>query len=288
MKTKTYKQYFTSIEGGMNCVITGASSGIGRQLAIELFSSGANIILVARREQVLKEIVMELQSKNQTNTVDYFVADVSELKDTRKLYNFVTSKFSHLDILVANAGASMHASILESTEIIYQQMMKSNYYSVVNLLLPFLPLLKENKQRIGIKARVVAVTSIQSLIGVPDHAAYVAAKHATGGFLETLELEEPDIDITEIIPGWVSGTDIRSHAMDGKGSVLQGRAVHKRHSRSSITLEECIDAILEGIVKNHRLIYRPKFWRNILFIKYCMRGILHRLIIERQKYSSSA
>lgn len=289
MTDSKYAQYYK----GKNCIVTGASSGIGRLLANRLVEYGANLLLTSRREQTLHEVVKECQETvlnvNKMSDsdsvldpkIELYSADVSDLESSIKVITFALEKFGYIDILVANAGASMHDSIENTSELVFQKMMQSNYYAAINIIIPALSSIKERK------GTITAVTSIQSLIGVPNHAAYVAAKHALAGFLETLEMEEPDINIIEIITGWVSGTDIRNHAVDGKGNIVLTRHEHQRHSRSSITVEECVDSILAGMLKKQRLVFRPLFWRNILFVKYSMRKYLHHLITSRQNFSSS-
>lgn len=285
MNNAVIKNFFQ----GKNCVITGASSGIGNLLTSQLFDLGANIIIVARREHLLQALVTECEEKgNGENTISYCVADIGVMDGAQKLLAFVKERFDTIDVIIANAGASMHANIAKSDSVVYHTMMKSNYYSLVNIILVFLPMLTHTYQKTKNKSTIAAITSIQSVIGVPHHAAYVAAKHAAGGFLETLELEEPHINIVEIMPGWVSGTDIRNSAIDGYGNIVQNRESHKRHSRSSITIEECVESTIDAIVRNKRLVYKPDFWKHILFVKYSMRNYLHRLIKGRQQYSSSS
>ncbi len=271
---------------GKNILISGAGTGLGREIATLLCAQGARLVLVGRTEQTLQESV-ELchkhsqQAEQPKGACHHYVADVSTWEGARQAVEYAETTLDGVDIVVANAGRSMHAPIQECMPTAFEAMMQSNYYSAVNLIQHALPHIIK---RSGI---VCAVTSIQALIGVPNHAPYVAAKHALSGYLETLELEHPEISVVEIIPGWIHGTALRSSAIDGRGRIIAGRDEHKRHSRSSVSVEECATVSIDAIAHKKRYVYRPKFWKNILFAKFFFPRTLQKVIIKRQKYSAS-
>ena len=281
-----YTRYFKD----KHCIITGASSGLGKHLAITLAQYGVHLLLVARREKALQDIVAQCvkisQKFGHTSIISLYVADTSNAIQAQAAITHATTIFPTIDILIANAGASMHASIIDAQEIVYKKMLDANFYSAVNIITPALPILRQAHAQ-GRSPMVVGVSSIQSVIGVPYHAGYVAAKHAFAGFLEGLELEEPNIQVVELIPGWIKGTNIRTAAIDAEGNNSETRAQHtQRHSRSSVSVEECVEATIKGMVNKQRLVFRPKFWRHILLLKYFNRTYLHGLVVKRQKFSS--
>lgn len=270
-------QFFTH----KRCVITGASSGVGRLLALKLARLGARLILIARRQELLAQVQSACRDVSTHKEIYYFSADTSNADQSRQAIAFTQEKMGGIDLLVANAGRSMHLRIEDSQEEVYKKMFTSNFYTAVNIILPALEILRENR------ATLVAVTSIQSLIGVPCHGAYVASKHAIAGFLETLELEEPKIQIVELLTGWISGTDIRINSVKSTENIVPQRKEHiQRHPYSTIDAEEAVGAMIEGITKKTRLVFRPKFWKNILFVKYSMRRFLFNLIKNRQSFDS--
>ncbi len=285
MLYKSIAKYRRNIEG-KNILITGAGTGLGKEIAIGLSALGACLMLVGRTEKTLSESVQAChaysQKQGQHNTeIYYYKADVSIWEQAQQVITYTQAKLSEIDIVIANAGKSMHAPISECMSGVFNAMINSNYYTAVNVIQHSLPHIIKRK---GI---ICAVTSIQAIIGVPNHAAYVAAKHAVTGYLETLELEHPEISIVELLPGWIRGTALRSNAIDGMGNVIIGRDKHKWHSRSSVSVDKCAHTAISAIAQKKRFTYTPEFWKNTRFIKLFFRNILKKIIIKRQSHSSS-
>ncbi len=264
---------------GKNCLITGASSGLGRCIAHRIVERGANVILVGRNVAALKQTAQLCSSNAMENIIKICPADISIYSEAQRVFTYAVEHVKKIDILVANAGISMHASTRTLEPIVFEKMMAGNFYTTINIIQVFLNML------IDLKGMICAITSIQAVVGVPYHSAYSSAKHAVRGYLESLELEQPELCITEIIPGWIRGTNLRANALDGKGRIIKGRDKHEYH-RTSITVEECADAVIRGITKKQRYIYMPELWRHIGLIKYFFRGYLNRFITKRQFKSS--
>lgn len=268
---------------GKTALITGAGSGLGRALALDLHALGARLMLVGRTEHSLREtreLCMQSSAASHPG-VEIFEADVSNWKGAQEAVRRAVAAFGSIDIVIANAGQGMHESIAKCELAVFEAMMKNNFYTSVSIIGSALAHVSKSR------GCVCAVTSIQSVIGVPQHAPYSAAKHAVAGYLESLELEHPEIQVVELIPGWIEGTGLREKAVDGSGNIIPDRAGHKRHSRSSVSVEVCSRALIEGIALGTRRVYRPNFWRNILFVKFFMPKFLNKLIVKRQRYSAS-
>ena len=257
-------------------IITGASSGLGAVLSEELARSGANLSLFARREEKLHETADRCRVLGaQVLTVS---GDVTVAEDCKRLVDETVSKFGRLDYLVANAGISMWAKFEDVSDLsLFRQLMETNYLGVVHCVHPALPYLK--KQR----GMVVAISSIQGKIGVPLHTGYVASKHAVLGFFEALrmELDGSGVDVLTVLPHWLRGTDLRQNAFGKDGATLGESS--RRHSKESISLENCSKAILKAMKKRKRELVIPwKLrtlpWLNLIhpkLVAWLVRGKVH-------------
>ena len=199
-----------------NILITGATSGIGLETAKSLAKKGANIYIVARSTDKAKSTVEEIKKFSENNNIDFFVADLSSLKEVRKLSEEVKAKLNKLDVLINNAGATFqHFKLsVDSIEMTFATNHLS-YFLLTNLLLD---LLKKSAS-----SRIIIVASHSHYRGTMDFndlnmktnfnglKAYERSKLAN--VLFTLELAErlkgSGITINALHPGRVK-TDIGS------------------------------------------------------------------------------
>ena len=264
---------------GRSVVVTGASSGLGAALAVAFAKRGARLTLFARREQELQESAEQCRaSGGEANPV---VGDVTHTEDCVRCVESAVSFYGSLDVLVANAGVSMWAKFEDLSDTsIFRDLIDINYLGVVNCIHPALPYLKESR---GV---IAAVSSIQGKVPVPLHTGYVASKHALQGFLDTLrgELRGTGVDVVTALPHWLRGTELREQAFakDGK-RVGTGR---RKHSKESVSLEECSEVILRGISRRHREIVIPWKLRFLPFLRIFAPKYLDKLVrgeMDRQE-----
>lgn len=230
---------------GKTAVITGASSGLGRQLSIELSKKKCNLVLASRNEEELK-ITSELCKKNDSPVL-VVPTDITNQDDCKNLINKTESQFKNIDYLILNAGISMWAKFDEITELnLFKKLMEVNYLGSVYLTHYSLPLLKSSK------GLITVISSIQGKVPVPYHTGYVASKHALLGFFDTLriELKKDGVDILTVIPHWLRGTNLRSSALDKDGKIF-GKS-NLKHTSESVTLEECAEGIVDSMIKRKR------------------------------------
>ena len=224
-------------------VITGASSGIGRELAYRLAAQGARLSLAARDAAAL-EAVRE-KSEALGGQAIIVPTDVAEQVQCESLMRKTVKQFEGIDILVNNAGISMWATFDEVTDLsIYEKIMRVNYLGSVYCTHYALPHLKASR------GQIVGVSSLTGKNGVPTRSGYAASKHAMVGFFDTLriELAPAGISVTMIYPGFVA-TEVRKRAFGPDGKPLVDSPVREKEV---MTVEECVDLMLPAIQKRKR------------------------------------
>ena len=181
---------------GKNILITGASSGIGRQCAISCSQMGARVVLVARNEERLKETLSMMDG----NEHSYYSADLNDIDSIKELVSVITSNIGKLDGYIHAAGIEKTLPVkLLSTED-YENVFKVNTLSAFEFIRMF-----SNKKYFNDKGHIVLISSITSVIGRSGVAAYAASKGAMISAVRTiaLELSKKHISINCVSPGTV-------------------------------------------------------------------------------------
>ncbi|SVE27488.1 uncharacterized protein METZ01_LOCUS480342, partial [marine metagenome] len=162
-------------------IITGASSGIGTSLAFESAKNNNKLVLASRDKKRLSEIVKEIHDKR----IDaiYVQTDVTNKENCRNLIDKTIERYGRIDVLINNAGISMHALFNELDLNIVEKVMNTNFWGTVNCTKYALPFLLKNK------GSLIGVSSIAGQIGLPERSAYSASKFAMNGFLEYVRCE---------------------------------------------------------------------------------------------------
>lgn len=202
-------------------VITGASAGIGREIARQLAQSGAKLVLAAREPALLEAAAAECRSLGGEATA--VQTDVGESEQCRRLIEAAMESFGRIDTLVNNAGISMHARFEDMSDIhAVDRITRINYFGSVYCTWYALPHLKRTH------GRIVGVASITGKNGVPTRTLYAGTKHAMAGFFDSLriELRTEGVTVTMAYPGFVA-TDIAQRALGPDGLPLGTRPVHK-------------------------------------------------------------
>jgi dehydrogenase/reductase SDR family protein 7B len=191
--------------------ITGASSGIGKALALELSKQNAKLVLSARNESKLSEVRNSCSHPNQVLVLPLDLGNIDSFNSKMKE---VISAFGKIDILVNNGGISQRSLVKDTTISVDKQLMNINYIGTVALTKTVLPHFIENKQ-----GQFVVTTSIVGKIGTPLRSSYAASKHALHGFFDSLRAEnhKNNIAVTLVCPGFVN-TNISINALTGDGS----------------------------------------------------------------------
>jgi short-subunit dehydrogenase len=215
---------------GKTIVLTGASSGIGRALALALAEQRPRLVLAARDRGALEEVAALCQQKGADALV--VPTDVSVPEECKKLVDAAIDRFKVLDVLVNNAGIGMIARFDEVTDLsVYDRLMKVNYLGSVYATYYALPYLKTSR------GQIVAVSSLAGLTGVPTRTGYAASKHAVFGLFDSLriELHGTGVDVTVIAPYFVR-SEIHRRAAGADGRPLGTSPMQEERI---MTAEEC-------------------------------------------------
>jgi len=181
---------------GKVAVITGASKGLGKAMALALAAEGAQIALVSRNIEQLNEVGLAV--KNAGGEARVFQADVAEEEQVHKLERDVTGAFGKIHILINNAGINVRKPIVEFTLEEWHRVMNTNVTSVFLMCRSFIPHMKGAGY-----GRIISMTSIMSWVSLPGRAAYSASKTALLGVSRALALElaGDGITVNAISPG---------------------------------------------------------------------------------------
>jgi NAD(P)-dependent dehydrogenase (short-subunit alcohol dehydrogenase family) len=165
-----------SIDGKV-ILVTGASSGIGRELAMKLGEAGGEVILVSRTREKLEEVADAMEKAGGKPHVH--PADLSDVDDIERLANEVIEEYGGVDILVNNAGRSIRRSVKASYDRFhdYERTMQLNYFGALRLILSFMPRMRERRS-----GHIINISSIGVQTNTPRFSAYVASKAALDAF----------------------------------------------------------------------------------------------------------
>jgi len=163
-------------------IVTGASSGIGKEIALMFARAGARVVLSARNLQALEQTAQELQ--NEGCEVLVVPGEVTSESDMRNLVERTQAVFQRVDIVVSCAGVYIRSAVRDLTMDTIRRCMDVNYYGTVHLIRAVLPVMLA--QRSG---HIVTISSVDGKKGLPPDAAYAASKFAVTGFMDVLRQE---------------------------------------------------------------------------------------------------
>ena len=249
-------------------IITGASEGIGRALALELSQQGAKLAISARNKDRLEELASECHDLGAETLV--LPADVTIESECRRMIETTAQHWGRIDILVANAGRTMWAKLeeLEDSSVL-ESIMAVNYFGAVYCTRAALPWLLESR------GRIVAVASIAGLTGVPARSGYCATKHAMVGFFDSLRIELADrgVTVTVVAPDFVV-SKIHRRALDGKGTPLGETPMQED---KIMTAEDCARMMATAIARRKRLLITSRRGKLGRWLKLVWPGLIDRI-----------
>jgi short-subunit dehydrogenase len=227
-------------------LITGASSGIGRTLAIQLARKGAAVGLLARRAEVLREVAESIESCGGRALA--LPADVTDAAAVRNAVRELRERFGPIDVLVANAGISVNTFVPDLCEKKIAELMNVNVIGVVNSVSAVLPDMINRGS-----GHLVGNSSLAAYRGLPKTAAYCASKAAVSSFLEAIriDLRGSGVAVTIIHPGFV------------KTSLIE----HIRRTPYVMELDHAVKKIIRAIEKRKKRYSFP--WQLATMARAC-------------------
>jgi short-subunit dehydrogenase len=191
--------------------ITGASSGIGKALAIALSHQNAKLILSSREKETLEKVKNECKN---SKLVKIITLDLEDYTNLQPKVDVAFSFFGNIDVLVNNGGISQRSLVKDTQIAVDKRIMEVNYLGTIALTKAVLPYFIQNK-----KGQFVVTTSIVGKIGTPLRSSYAASKHALHGFFDSLRAEhfKDNITVTLVCPGFVN-TNVSKNALIGDGT----------------------------------------------------------------------
>jgi short-subunit dehydrogenase len=250
--------------------ITGASQGIGKEVAIQLGKQGAILILTATNEQVLKQLQEELADVK-THVLAFNLLEIDEISN---LVADAVACEGRIDCVIQSAGQSQRSMAVDTTMAVYKKLIDLNYMAPVALTQAILPHFKERNS-----GSMCVISSIAGLIGFPLRSGYAASKHAIKGYMETLqcELYKTNIAISIVYPGRIN-TNISKNALVGDGKQFGDTDENNEVGMAvAVCAKRIIDGLATGkktimIVKAERLLFWlwwifPKLYYKIAYLK---------------------
>ena len=244
-------------------IITGASLGIGRQLALQLAEYGAWLALASRNTEKLNE-VSELCLQRGSRVIA-IPTDVADQTLCQNLIERTVKEYGRIDTLINNAGLGMASRFDQLQDLtVFEKVFRVNFYGCVYCTHYALPYLKKTH------GRLAGISSLRGKFPSATADAYGPSKHAMAGFFDCLriELAGSGVGVTTIFPGWVN-TGISSRALNVDGSLT---GIISIHEKNAMPVDKCARKIIWAVAKRKRevvMTYQAKFglWGKLLLPK---------------------
>ncbi len=267
---------------GLRVLVTGASQGIGRGLAIVAARKGCRIIAAARSESLLAELAAAVRAAG--GTIETVVADVTKPEDRAAMVAAAEKSFGGLDVLINNAGIGATGHFMDSDPETLRQIFEVNFFGMTETTRAFLPMLKT-----GVAPAIVNISSVVGKRALPARGLYAASKFAVQGFSEAIraELAKDGIDVIVINPG-LTQTNFSQNMLENKARMPMD---HMRGMTSEEVAEATLRALAAGTpevtltVRGKMLVLFARFapWVIDFFAKKKVRELFADEIAAREK-----
>ncbi|MBI2603469.1 MAG: SDR family oxidoreductase [Deltaproteobacteria bacterium] len=250
-------------------LLTGASSGIGYELAQLLGRQGAHLALIARRKDRLEALQQKIKGE-----AAIFAGDISNPEFCQNVVALTVQKFGGLDIVINNAGQSMNALFVDTDLKVFHQLMQVNYFGSLYIAKFAIPYLKKNK------GSLIFISSVVGKRGFPTRSGYCASKFAVQGLFESLrvELQSHGIHVGIISPGYTD-TEIRKTALtaDGRSADSEKSFVEKTAGKV-MSAQEAAEQILQATLKKKREVILTSGGKLMVWLNNRMPSLVDKLI----------
>jgi 3-dehydrosphinganine reductase len=273
------------VEPGKIAVVTGGSSGIGKDIACKLAARGMHVWLIAQRKDLLNTAQLEIEThrQNQNQIIRSIPADVSNLDAVREAVKIISDQSGSPDLLINSAGVS-HPGYVQDLDIeIFNWMMEVNYFGTVIMTKEVLPLMLSRSS-----GYIVNISSMAGILSIIGYTAYGASKFAVKGFSDALrqEMKLHGIGVSLVLP---SDTDTPQLEYENKIKPYETKALGT--ISGSMTSENVAKTILEGIMRGKYIIVPGLEGKTLYHLSGLLRGgvnpIIDMLIADAVKKKNS-
>ncbi len=249
---------------GLTVLVTGASSGIGRLLALRMAERGARLALVARRADELERVALTIREAG--GEAEALPCDVADREQAEACAARALERFGAVDVLVNNAGYGHHRTFLEWDLADMEQLMRVNYLGALYFTKRLLPGMVERG-----RGWLVFVSSVAGRIASPEEAAYAASKFALLGLARALsmEVEDAGVHVLTVCPGVIRTPFFDDEALRRMPAVSR---------RGMAEPEGLVGAILRALAKGRREITYPRWIASGYLVQALAPGFMRRQV----------
>ena len=266
---------------GCRILITGASQGIGRAIALEAARRGARVLAAARSSDLLAELAQEAAKAG--HPIQTVIADVTSAEDRQKMADAALASYGGLDVLVNNAGIGATGHYADAGADRLRRIFEVNVFGLTETTRVLLPMLKQ-----GTRPAILNISSIAARRGIPARSEYSASKFAIQGFSEAIraELAKDGIDVLIVNPG-LTQTNFSKNMIEQKAKIKMD---HLRGMTPEMVATLTLEALAKGknevtlTVKGKLLVFVSRFfpWLVDRITKKKVRGLFTEEIASRQ------
>ena len=242
------------------CAITGAGSGIGRELALNLAQRGCSLSLSDVNLTGLQETLelCAIHQKKHASTIIHAQVDVTDKEQMRQWAQRTADELGGINLVINNAGVALGCPIEDMSYPDFERVMNINFWGMVYGTKEFLPLIKQSQDQ----GHIVNISSIYGWIGIPTQAAYNASKFAIRGYTECLrielEIEGCNVSTTSVHPGGIKTNVSKSAVMRPELSRLgidMNTALQSYDRFLIMPADKAAQVIIKAVEKNKRHVF---------------------------------
>jgi len=255
---------------GKTAWVTGASSGIGKQLVLALAKAGATVIISSRKQADLIAVQSECPNPNHILVLPFDLAEESSIPAIAKQALAITGS---IDYLFNNGGISQRSYVTETQMDVYHRLMQINFFGTVALTKAVLPDMMNAKS-----GQIIVISSLMGKFASPLRSGYAAAKHALHGFFDSLrfEIHDHNIGVLIVCPGFVK-TNISLNSVTADGSKHNEM---DNAQENGMLASECAAQILKAVQKSKHEVYIGGKEKYAIYLKRFLPKILYRVILK--------
>jgi short-subunit dehydrogenase len=284
-----------------NILLTGASGGLGRSLALQLAHCGPKTLILSARNMVdLQAVAAECQAFAPDSVIHVITGDLADPASVQELAQQAlakccgsdsdTDKDNTIDVLINNGGVSSRSRFVDTDSSVDERCLQVNFLAGAALAKAVVPGMLKNRALSTlpgvVRGRIVWISSVQGLVGIPNRSSYAASKFAVQGYCEALraELYADGIVVHTVSPGYIR-TNLSRSALAGSASTTHG--VMDATTAAGALPDEVAAGILDRVAAGHVdfTIAAGFSARLAIWMRLLCPGVLRRLLVKRYQKS---